>query len=93
MTIKIQGTYVIVRKKGAGNDSAPIKALSLREATDKANEDWLTCCDERLLRYNVLDFRNLGHYHIADTGLGYTYQIVHIPANTIDKKQNPNRRK
>ena len=81
MTIKIQGTYVIVRKKGSGNDSMPMKALTLSEATDRANEDWLACCDERLLRYNVLDFRNVGSYHIADTGLGYTYQIVHIPAN------------
>jgi hypothetical protein len=80
MTIKIQGTYVIVRKKGSGNDSAPMIALSLREATDRANEDWMQCCDESLLRYNVLDFSNVGHYHIADTGLGYTYQIVYIPA-------------
>ena len=81
MTIKIQGTYVIVRKKGSGNDGMPMKALTLSEATDRANEDWLTCCDERLLRYNVLDFHNVGSYHIADTGLGYIYQIVYIPAN------------
>ena len=81
MTIKIQGMYVIVRKKGSGNDGMPMKALTLSEATDRANEDWLAFCDERLLRYNVLDFRNVGSYHIADTGLGYTYQIVHIPAN------------
>jgi hypothetical protein len=67
MTIKIQGTYVIVRKKGA----APIvtmKALTLREATDKANEDWLTCCDEKTLDHDVLIFENIGNYHIANTG-------------------------
>lgn len=80
MTIKIQGTYVIVRKKGAGIDNTPIKALTLREATDLANEDWLQFCDASLLRYNVLNFQNVGHYHIADTGLGYAYHITCIPA-------------
>ena len=42
MTIKMQGTYVIVRKKGAGNDNMPMKALTLREATDVAMRG---CCD------------------------------------------------
>lgn len=81
MTIKLQGCYKIVRKRGAGIDGLVMDALTLSEASDKANEDWMKYCDDNLLRYNVLSFKSVGNYHIADTGEGCSYHIIHIPAS------------
>jgi len=81
MTIRMQGTYVVIRKIGSAIDGSVHKTLTLADAEEAANEDWLRCCDDQLLCYNVLNFTNTGNYHIADAGDGYTYTIVHIPAN------------